>query len=97
LTVPRGLAAKLYQAHRQPGFPEQLDRLLDGLVVRLADYPMLKELAWGLHDEYLPAREAFALYERNWRYVDRARLADPEKTLIRHLTDGFGGGIFLDG
>jgi transcriptional regulator with XRE-family HTH domain len=88
------LEAKLATARRAQGFREQLVQLVDEYVVRIADYPELRHLAWSHHEEYLSAPEAFALYERNWRYVDRDRLEPREAELIRSLTERFGGGIF---
>jgi len=59
---------QLAAAARIPGYPQALDALLDDMVVRLADYPALADLAWNRADEYLPARKRFGLYERNWRF-----------------------------
>jgi len=64
--------------------------------IRLADYPQLKKLAWQLHgvDELSP-REALALYERNWRHVDRAALSAGEAALVDLLSRELGGGRLL--
>jgi hypothetical protein len=90
LTLPSSVALKLAAAKRARGFVEQLDKALDGLVVRLADYPQLKDLAWNRVDELIPAREAFQLYERNWRLLDLRTLDDRERALIGRLKDQFG-------
>ena len=90
LTVPAAVAAKLSAARRSADFIEQLDSALDGLVVRLADYPQLKDLAWNRVDEFIPAREAFQLYERNWRLLDPETLDDRERALIAHLKAKLG-------
>ena len=64
--------------------------------IRLADYPQLKKLAWQLHGvEALSPREALALYERNWRHVDRAALSEREAALIGMLSREIGGGRLL--
>ncbi len=91
--VPRALASKFSVAARQEGFERELENCLDRLVIRIADYPTLRDITWSLTDEYLPAREAFALYERNWRFVDVARLDPKEAHLLQVLTDRFGAGI----
>ncbi len=39
--------------------------------------------------------EVFALYERNWRFVDREHLTDEETRLIRELGDKYGYGFAL--
>jgi transcriptional regulator with XRE-family HTH domain len=64
--------------------------------VRVNDYPQLKALAWqspGIRK--LAPAEALALYERNWRHVDQARLTDRERALIRALVEQLGGGRLL--
>lgn len=43
----------------------------------------------------IPAKEAFALYERNWRFVDQKHLTAREQLLIMKLADEFGHGILL--
>ena len=65
-------------------------------VVRLDDYPALKQLAWQLAGvtELSPA-QALDLYERNWRHLDRERLTPQERRLIQALADELGGGRLL--
>jgi hypothetical protein len=93
LKLPRPVAAKLSVTTRIPGFAQALDAFLDELVVRLADYPALSDLAWNRTDEYLLAREAFGLYERNWRFVEPGRLDERERALIERLAQRFGAGM----
>jgi hypothetical protein len=61
-----------------------------------AQFPELKTLVWN-RDPARPiaAEEVFALYERNWRFVDAQNLTDDEKLLIKELTDEFGHGRML--
>lgn len=61
-----------------------------------AEFPELKRLAWN-RDPHRPvaAEEAFALYERNWRFVDREHLTDREARLIRELEKAYVGGFSL--
>lgn len=65
-------------------------------IVRLADYPQLKRLAWQLHGvtELSPA-EALSLYERNWRHIDQGSMAPDERALVRALVGALGGGRLL--
>jgi hypothetical protein len=93
LRLPVPVARKLAVAARGLAFPETLDRLLDQAVVRIADYPFLKQIAWNRTDEYVPAKDALGLYERNWRFVDPAVLDTRERQLIDDLKQRFGGGI----
>ncbi|MDX8531282.1 hypothetical protein RFM41_04415 [Mesorhizobium sp. VK25A] len=61
-----------------------------------AEFPELQALAWNRDiTRPIPAKEVFALYERNWRFVDQKRLTEREKLLITKLADEFGQGILL--
>lgn len=93
LVVERDTARRLRVAMRDRGFGEALERFLKDQVVRVADFPALADISWNVKEEYLPACIAFALYERNWRFVDERRLTAPERALIDHLAARFGGGI----
>lgn len=65
-------------------------------VVRVQDYPQLALLAWQLKNtEELSAREALAIYERNWRHLDIAKLTAEERELIEALSRQLGGGRIL--
>ena len=92
LSLPVALAAKLAVARRSKDFTRSLEHALDRTIIRLADYPQLKELAWNRADEFVPAREAFQLYERNWRFIEPSRLDEHERALIARLKSEFGGG-----
>ena len=48
---------------------------------------------WNRTDEYIPAREAFSLYERNWRFVDPEKLEAREQALIQRLAQRYGAGV----
>jgi hypothetical protein len=55
---------------------------------------MLRDLLWtGRRRELLPAREAFNLYERNWRFVNPAELTTNESELIERLRRRYGDGL----
>lgn len=62
------------------------------------DFPELGLLAWN-RDPTRPIgrREAFELYERNWRHVDAEHLTVAEARLIDELTQEFGRGHRLVG
>jgi hypothetical protein len=92
LPLPADVAEKLAAARRAPEFVAQLDAALDRLVVRLSDYPQLRDLAWNRSEDLIPAKQAFQLYERNWRLLDHAELDDRERALIARLKTEFGRG-----
>ncbi|AZO31320.1 MULTISPECIES: hypothetical protein [Mesorhizobium] len=61
-----------------------------------AEFPQLRALAWSRDiSRPIPAEEAFALYERNWRFVDQKHLTVREKQLIQELANKFGHGVLL--
>ncbi len=61
-----------------------------------ADFPELALLLWN-RDLTCPllASDVFAIYERNWRFVDQARLTKREVQFIRDLAEAFGNGVLL--
>jgi len=62
--------------------------------LRLADYPQLQLIAWNQRDDApVEEEEAFALYERNWHYIDQANLSANERQFIEHLVRTFGNGV----
>lgn len=62
-------------------------------MLKLDDYPELKLIAWHVNVPEIDEEDAFAIYERNWRYIDRERLSDCERALIEKLTGQFGRGV----
>jgi hypothetical protein len=61
--------------------------------IRLIDYPQLKQLAWQVHGaETVSPKEAWDIYERNWRHLDESALTVNEQQLIDALRVAFGGG-----
>ncbi|MEZ5657105.1 MAG: helix-turn-helix transcriptional regulator [Burkholderiaceae bacterium] len=63
--------------------------------VRLADYPQLEQIAWHRQAGSLTEGEAFALYERNWRHIDRSSLEPAEREFIARLVKRYGNGVML--
>jgi hypothetical protein len=94
LELPADQAERLRVARRAPGFGAELEALLDEAVVDIHAWPALRELAWNRRDRWIPAAEALSLYERNWRFIDPARLEAREAHLIDRLRAKHGGGTF---
>ncbi|MFT4102359.1 MAG: helix-turn-helix transcriptional regulator [Burkholderiaceae bacterium] len=64
--------------------------------IRLADYPMLREIAWSTDPSAsLSPEEALALYERNWRHLDHDSMGSRERDLVNRLTATVGKGVLL--
>ena len=93
IELPRAHAEQLKAGVRQPDFARRLKAFLDETVIALDDYANLRALCWNRTARYLGAEEAFRLYERNWRHVDRNNMIDAERKLIARLADRFGSGV----
>jgi len=76
-----------------PGFEDTLAQFLDESLVDIHAYPNLHLLCWIRAERFIPASDAFALYERNWRFVDEKTLEPKECRLIERLTRTYGGGL----
>ncbi|MEX2524402.1 MAG: hypothetical protein WD750_05550 [Gammaproteobacteria bacterium] len=93
LRLPTEQAERLRAAVNTPRFGEALNRFLQNEVLDINEWPVLRELAWNRADRWIPAEEALALYERNWRFVEPERLTQAEADLLDHLKHRFGGGV----
>ena len=61
--------------------------------VDVATYPSLELLCWNLAAPRVTRRDAFAIYERNWRWIDAANTPPHERAFIDSLAAEFGGGL----
>lgn len=61
--------------------------------VDVESYPNLRLLCWNLAQPRLTRRDAFAIYERNWRWIDPSGTPAHERALIESLAEEFGGGL----
>lgn len=68
---------------------------LDAGTVHLASYPQLAQLVWHRKGETVNEPEAFAIYERNGRHIDWARLEPAERDFIARLSKQYGNGALL--
>lgn len=93
IKLSKPTSERLRCAMMLPGFEGELVRFLEEALVDVRQYPELALLCWNRSDRFVPAREALALYERNWRFVDQARLTARERTLIDGLAQRFGNGV----
>ncbi|HUP09959.1 MAG TPA: hypothetical protein VMU47_22605 [Caldimonas sp.] len=93
LRLPASEATRLRAAANAPHFRKALDGFLQGVVVDIEQWPRLRELAWNRADRWIPAEEALALYERNWRFVQPNELTAEEAALVDRLKQQFGGGV----
>ncbi|MEO6103576.1 MAG: helix-turn-helix transcriptional regulator [Pseudoxanthomonas sp.] len=71
-----------------------LEVTLEPARLRLADYPQLRQIAWNRpQEDRILERDALALYERNWRLIDRDRMPPHERALLERLVEQYGAGI----
>lgn len=62
------------------------------LEISFKEYPQLKFLAWQIHGtEYLTPKEAWGIYQRNWRHLEEEKLNEQESQLIQKLQHLFEG------
>lgn len=59
--------------------------------IEIDNYPQLRALCWNRADgTVLSGKEAFHLYERHWRFIDRSALSEREQRLIDDLIADYG-------
>jgi hypothetical protein len=95
IALPRAEAERLKAAMRQADFTRRFKAFLEETVIAVDDYDNLKTLCWNRRKRFLGAEEAFRLYERNWRHIDRGNMTQAEQALIARLADRFGNGVLL--
>lgn len=78
---------------RETDFLRQLHAFLRHELLLVEEYPALKLLCWNRRTPYVTRRDALALYERNWRFVDLTTTPDTERQLIDDLAQEFGSGL----
>lgn len=61
--------------------------------LNIDNYPQLSLLAWNRVVRVIDDDEAFALYERNWRFVEAERFSENEAALIEELKIKYGNGV----
>ena len=95
--VPLKLAARdaerLRAAMARPEFARELRGLLDEKLIDTVEFENLAALCWNRRGRYLSGKEAFRLYERNWRLVDARRMRPAERALVERLKARYGNGL----
>ena len=91
--LPQPTAQRLRHALAIPGFDAELERFLDQAVIETRKYPNLALLCWNRAAPFLTGRDAFGIYERNWRFVDTRNMPEDERALILRLAEKYGRGV----
>jgi hypothetical protein len=62
--------------------------------VRVGNFAQLRDLCWDRPSTtVLDGRDALAIYERNWRFVDKGDLTGEEQKLLDMLVARYGNGV----
>jgi len=65
-------------------------------LIRVEDFPELHRIMWHLPGvNEITRHEAFDIYERNWKHVDKNAMTDKECQLVAELARAYGGGRLL--
>ena len=91
--LPQKTAQRLLHALAIPGFDAELRTFLDDAIVETRKFPNLNLLCWNRATPFLTERDAFGLYERNWRFVDTETMPEDERALLRRLAEKYGRGV----
>jgi transcriptional regulator with XRE-family HTH domain len=75
------------------------DTELDLQRVAIDRYPQLESIAWHITGmgsaRVIPGDQALAIYERNWRHVDKTAMTADESRLVAGLVKAYGNGVLL--
>ena len=71
----------------------QMQRCQANFRVDVESYPTLGLLCRDLVVPRITRRDAFAIYERNWRWIDVADTPAHERELIASPAEELGGGL----
>ncbi len=56
-------------------------------MIELENYSTLRLLCWNQRSGFVSRQDAFSIYERNWRFVEKDKLTDSECPLVDELTE----------
>jgi hypothetical protein len=93
LRLPAHLIKKLQAGMKERGFVDRFHEFLNHEMIEVSDFANLNMLCWNRHNRYLSRKDAFDIYERNWRHVEESRMAAAERHLLHELTVEYGKGV----
>ena len=93
LKLPAHLLDKVKKGLSDEWFTEKFCSLLKHEIIVIEDFPGLKLLCWNLQTKLLTRKEAFELYERNWRHLELNALTARENQFIDELKIEYGRGV----
>ena len=87
------LVEKLKAGMKDETFVASLFDFIDTEIVDVPNYPTLKLLCWNRDQSFITRKEAFQIYEGNWRHVDESKMDQRELNLLATLKNEFGQGV----
>ncbi len=87
------LVEKLKAGMKDETFVANLFDFVDKEIVDVRNYPTLKLLCWNRDQSFVTRKEAFQVYEGNWRHVDESKMDQGEHNLLATLKNEFGQGV----
>ena len=93
IRLPVPLCNRLRTGMQDPEFVQRLQDYIAHEIIEAAAFPNLALLIWNRDVEYLTRKDAFQLYERNWRHLDEKNIPAHERALIDQLNQEFGHGV----
>jgi len=93
IKLPARLVGKLKVGMRDETFVTRLFDFVDLEVIDVREYPTLKLLCWNRDQIFMTRKEAFHVYEGNWRHVVENRMDQIELDLLVALKNEFGRGV----
>jgi hypothetical protein len=91
--LPARLLDKVKKGLSNESFTEKFYDLLKHEIIVIEDFPALQLLCWNLRTRLLTRKEAFDLYERNWRHIELSSLTTHENQFIDELKIEHGQGV----
>jgi len=93
IRLPVPICNRLRTGMQDPEFVQRLQDYIAHEIIEAAVFPNLALLIWNRDVEYLTRKDAFQLYERNWRHIDEKNIPAHERALIDQLNQEFGRGV----
>jgi hypothetical protein len=93
LKLPARLVEKLKAGMKDETFVTRLFVFVDKEIVDVREYSTLKLLCWNRNQLFISRKEAFQIYEGNWRHVVENKMDQHELDLLATLKNEFGRGV----
>ena len=93
IKLPTRHIEKLKAGMKDEAFVSRLVDFIGAEVIDVRVYPTLKLLCWNRDQLFISRKEAFQIYEGNWRHVVESNMDKREIDLLATLKNEFGRGV----